>query len=44
MDLGDILGSEQILPDMKASDRWEAIDELIALLVQSSRIHLVTKK
>ena len=38
MDLGDILGPEQIVPDMKASNRWEAIDELIALLVQSSRI------
>jgi mannitol/fructose-specific phosphotransferase system IIA component (Ntr-type) len=38
MDLGDILGPDQILPDMKASNRWEAIDELIAQLIQSSRI------
>ena len=38
MDLGDILGPEQILPDMKASTRWEAIDELIELLISSSKI------
>jgi mannitol/fructose-specific phosphotransferase system IIA component (Ntr-type) len=38
MDLGDILGPEQILPDMKASNRWEAIDELIDVLVSSSKI------
>jgi mannitol/fructose-specific phosphotransferase system IIA component (Ntr-type) len=40
MDLGDILGPEQILPDMKASTRWEAIDELIEVLVNSSKIGL----
>ena len=38
MDLGDILGTEQILPEMKASTRWEAIDELIDVLVSSSKI------
>lgn len=38
MDLGDILGPEQILPEMKAADRWQAIDELIAALVQSNKI------
>ncbi len=38
MDLGDILSPEQILPDMKASNRWEAIDELINQLVTSSKI------
>lgn len=38
MDLGDILGPEQILPEMKASNRWEAIDELIDLLIQSAKI------
>jgi len=38
MDLGDILGSDQILPEMKASDRWEAIDELINQLILSSKI------
>ena len=38
MDLGDILGHEQILPDMQASNRWEAIDELIGQLISSARI------
>ena len=38
MDLGDILGPEQILPEMKAADRWQAIDELITALVQSNKI------
>lgn len=38
MDLGDILGPEQILPEMKASNRWEAIDELIHQLVSSQKI------
>ncbi|HXI51833.1 MAG TPA: PTS sugar transporter subunit IIA [Candidatus Saccharimonadales bacterium] len=39
MDLGDILGPEQILSDMKAASRWEAIDELIDVLVKSSKIN-----
>lgn len=38
MDLGDILSPEQILPEMKASNRWEAIDELINQLVASGKI------
>jgi len=38
MDLGDILGPEQVLPEMKASNRWEAIDELIEQLVRSAKI------
>ena len=38
MDLGDILGPDLILPEMKAANRWEAIDELIGQLVQSSKI------
>ena len=38
MDLGDILGHEQILPDMQASNRWEAIDELIGQLISSGKI------
>ena len=29
MDLADILGREQIVPELKATNRWEAIDELI---------------
>ena len=38
MDLGDILGSDNVLPDMQAGDRWQAIDELIANLVTTSKI------
>jgi mannitol/fructose-specific phosphotransferase system IIA component (Ntr-type) len=38
MDLGDILTREQIIPDLHASNRWEAIDELIDNLVASGKI------
>ena len=38
MDLGDILGPDQILPELKASTRWEAIDELISQLISSGKI------
>ena len=38
MDLGDILGREQILPDLQATNRWEAIDELITNLVTTGKI------
>ncbi|MFM1768501.1 MAG: Nitrogen regulatory protein [Verrucomicrobiota bacterium] len=38
MDLGDILGPDQIVPDLKASNRWEAIDELIAQLIASGKV------
>jgi fructose-specific phosphotransferase system IIA component len=38
MNLGDILGPDNILPDLQASNRWEAIDELITNLVTSGKI------
>lgn len=38
MDLVDILSKDQILPDLKAANRWEAIDELIANLVITGKI------
>jgi len=38
MDLGDILGPEQIIPGMNATNRWEAIDELINNLVTTGKI------
>ncbi len=38
MDLGDILGKEQIITDLQASNRWEAIDELINNLVATGKI------
>ena len=38
MDLADILGREQIVPELKATNRWEAIDELINNLVATGKI------
>ena len=38
MNLGDILGSDNILPDLKAANRWEAIDELINNLAATGKI------
>lgn len=38
MNLADILNREQILPDLRAKTRWEAIDELIDLLVKTGKI------
>ncbi len=38
MNLGDILSTRQIVPELKATSRWEAIDELINVLVESGRI------
>ncbi len=36
--LGEILSEEQIVPELKAKDRWQAIDELLDLLVAKGRI------
>ena len=38
MELSDFLTKEQVVTDLKASDRWEAIEELIDLLVAKGRI------
>src|SRR5262245_61058515 len=38
MDLGDILSKEQIITDLQAANRWEAIDELINNLVTTGKI------
>lgn len=40
MTLGDILTTEQIVPELKAANRWEAIDELLAHLAQVGKIKL----
>lgn len=39
MNLGDILGPDNVLVDLKASNRWEAIDELINNLVATNKIN-----
>jgi mannitol/fructose-specific phosphotransferase system IIA component (Ntr-type) len=38
MNLGDILGSNNILPSMQATVRWDAIDELISNLIVTNKI------
>ena len=38
MNLGDIVQKEQIIPDLRATNRWEAIDELINNLVATGKI------
>ena len=38
MNLGDILNLDNILPELKASNRWEAIDELVQNLVATNKI------
>jgi mannitol/fructose-specific phosphotransferase system IIA component (Ntr-type) len=38
MNLADILTPEQIIPDLKATDRWQTIDELIENLVRTGKI------
>ena len=38
MDLGDIISPEQIRPELQATNRWEAIDELINALVEAGKI------
>lgn len=35
MTLGDIIKPENIIPELEAGDRWEAIDEMVARLVAS---------
>ena len=39
MSLGELLSAEQIIPEMKATERWPAIVELIDLLVSLGRIN-----
>ena len=38
MTLSDILNPECVIPEMHATDRWQAIDELLAQLVKAGRI------
>ena len=40
MELADILTKDQILTELKAADRWQAIDELIDNLVATGKIQL----
>ena len=38
MNLTDLLGLEQIVPRLAAADRWNAIDQLIDLLVRTHKL------
>src|SRR5712672_3740341 len=38
MSLANLLSVDQIIPEMKATERWAAIVELIDLLVQKNRV------
>jgi mannitol/fructose-specific phosphotransferase system IIA component (Ntr-type) len=38
MTLGELIKPENIVPEMKAADRWQAIDELIDNLVATGKI------
>ena len=38
MTLSEIAGAEHIVPELKASDRWAAIDELVDKLVSSGAV------
>jgi len=38
MNLGDILSLDNIMPELKAANRWEAIDETIQNLVTTDKI------
>ncbi len=44
MDLGDILSKEQILTELSATNRWEAIDELIQNLVATGKVQAAHKE
>jgi fructose-specific phosphotransferase system IIA component len=44
MTLGDILQKEQIITELSAANRWEAIDELINRLVECGKIKPETKE
>ena len=43
MNLGDILSLETIVPDLHATNRWEAIDQLIQNLVATNKIQAASR-
>jgi fructose-specific phosphotransferase system IIA component len=44
MTLGSLLSEDQIIPEMKASERWAAIVELIDLLVDKGRVRIADRE
>jgi nitrogen PTS system EIIA component len=43
MTLGNLLSVDQIIPEMKATERWSAIVELVELLVERGQINATDK-
>jgi mannitol/fructose-specific phosphotransferase system IIA component (Ntr-type) len=43
MDLGDILSKDQIVTELSAANRWEAIDELLQRLVSTGKVQAAHK-
>jgi mannitol/fructose-specific phosphotransferase system IIA component (Ntr-type) len=43
MNLGDILSLETIVPNLQATNRWEAIDQLIQNLVATNKIQAASR-
>lgn len=44
MTLGDILQKEQIITELNAATRWEAIDELIGRLVECGKVKMENRE
>lgn len=40
MNLGDILSPSQIISDLKAGDRWQAIEEMVGHLVEAGKVQV----
>jgi fructose-specific phosphotransferase system IIA component len=38
MMLANLLSAEQIIPEMKAGERWQAIEEIVNVLVEAGRV------
>ncbi len=44
MSLASLLSSEQIIPEMQATERWPAIVELIELLVRQKKVNVASRE
>ena len=44
MTLGDLLEPDNVVPEMKATDRWEAIEELVDNLVETGKIRAESRE
>lgn len=44
MSLATLLGAEQILPALSVADRWQAIDRLVDLLVETGKVPAASRE